>query len=190
MMRLRDTLVLLSLSLALAWTSWLLVRQKPEAEPQFVGPPRSDYQLQNFSLRTFDEQGELAFHLEGPRLIHDGQRRSYEVDQPDFLFYTSGGEAWQAQSKRATIDIGTRRVALREQVRCQPEASGSDRSTWVLHTEALDADPDRKTLSSNLPVTLDRPGSILRGIGLTAQLDSKQFELAATVRGVFKASHD
>lgn len=188
-MRLRDALVLLLLSLALGLSSWLLLKQKPDDSPQFVGPPRSDYQLQNFSLHSFDENGKLAFRLEGPRLIHDDQRRSYDVDLPEFLFYTSSGDAWKAISRKAAIDIKTRRVAMRDQVHCAPLA-GAGSLPWVLTTEALDADPDRKTLSSERPVTLARPGSILHGIGLTARLDSKQFDLAAAVRGTFKANHD
>ncbi len=188
-MRLRDASVLFLLSLALGLSSWLLLKQKPDDTPQFVGPPRSDYQLQNFSLQSFDEHGKLAFQLEGPRLIHDDQRRSYNVDRPEFLFYTGSGGAWKASSRRAEIDIKTRKVAMREQVHCTPVA-GADSLPWVLTTEALDADPDRKTLSSELAVTLARPGSILHGIGLTAQLDSKQFDLAAAVRGTFKANHD
>lgn len=183
-MRLREALALLLLSLALGISSWLLLRQKPDQTPQFVGPPRSDYQLHDFNLQSFDEQGRLAFRLEGPRLSHDEQRKSYDVDAPEFLFYTSSGGAWKANARRAAIDIKTRKVAMREQVHCTPVA-GADGLPWVLTTEALDADPNHKTLSSELPVTLARPGSILHGTGLSVQLDSKRFDLAAAVRGTF-----
>ncbi|PIV35510.1 MAG: LPS export ABC transporter periplasmic protein LptC [Lysobacterales bacterium CG02_land_8_20_14_3_00_62_12] len=189
-MNLRQFLFLLVLSLAVGYTGWLLyASREPEPLPQFVGPPRADYALADFELNSFDALGKLGFRLKAPRLIHDDQRQSYDVDQPTFRFYDSKAGSWRADSDRAVVDIPTRRVALRGGVEVTPEA-GADADPWILTTEALDADPATKIVTSALAVTLSRPGSILKGIGLHANLDLNQFALAAQVRGNFEGPHD
>lgn len=189
-MNLRQFLLLLVLSLAVGGTAWMLfASREPESLPQFVGPPRSDYALADFELNSFDPLGKLGFRLKAPRLIHDDLRQSYDVEQPAFRFYDSKAGSWRANSQRALVDIRTRRVAMRGAVQVNPEL-GPDADPWLLTTEALDADPATKIITSAVAVTLSRPGSILKGIGLHANLDLRQFALAAQVRGNFEGPHD
>jgi len=171
------------LAVAVLVSGWMLLREHERRAPaRFTGPPRSDYQLHEFELASYDETGKLSFRLQSPRLTHDDARSAFHVDAPKFQFFNHDGKAWNATGKRALVDTRSKQVALREDVRVSQVSTGAQ-GRFVLTTQALDADTVNKRLTSDTTVTVQRPGSILRGIGLTANLDTKQFDLAAAVRG-------
>lgn len=178
------------LVLGVMLSSWLLLRDRARnAPPRFNGPPRSDYQLHDFELASYDDSGRLSFQLNSPRLTHDDARSAFHIDDPKFRFFNREGNAWNAASKYALINTQTKMVAMRDNVRVT-QASSESKGEFVLTTQALDADTNNKLLSSETTVTVQRPGSILRGIGMKADLDTKSFELAAAVRGRFEVRHD
>jgi lipopolysaccharide export system protein LptC len=186
----RQILLAVMLAIAVLATGWLLLHERERnAPPSFSGPPRSDYQLENFQLASYDENGRLSFQLESPRLTHDDARSAFHVDAPVFKFYNSDGKAWNATSKRAQIGTIDKKVAMRDDVRVA-QAAGGAQGKFVLTTQSLDADTISKQLTSDVTVTVQRPGSILRGVGLIANLDTRQFDLAAAVRGRFEVQHD
>lgn len=189
-MNTRQFTMALLLAIAVLSTAWMLLRERERNTPiRFTGPPRSDYQLQDFELASYDDTGKLSFKLESPRLTHDDARSAFHVDAPEFKFFNSDGNAWDATAKHAQIDTRSKQVAMREDVRVI-QAGGGPKGKFVLTSQALDADTNNKLLTSQVTVTVQRPGSILRGIGLTANLNTKQFELAAAVRGRFEVLRD
>lgn len=173
------------LALAVLITGWMLLRERERnAPPEFNGPPRSEYQLHDFDLTSYDKTGRLSFRLQSPRLTHDDARSAFHVDLPKFQFFNSEGAAWNATAQRAQINTNSKQVDLRDDVRLTQ--AGGAQGKFVLTTQALDADTVNKKLRSDVTVTVQRPGSILRGIGMTADIDTKQFDLAAAVRGRFE----
>lgn len=186
----RQMLMALLLAAAVVVSGWMLLREQARnAGPRFTGPPRSDYQLQDFELASYGDTGKLAFRLRAPRLSHDDARTAFHVEKPVFQFFNTDGNAWDAQSLRAQIDTRSKQVAMRDSVVVTQKLQDSD-GEFRLETEALDADTNARIITSDQAVTLRRPGSILSGIGLTADLDTKQFQLAAAVRGRFEVRHD
>lgn len=185
-MNTRQIMLALLLALAVISSGWMLLRERERtAPPRFTGPPRSDYQLHDFDLASYDETGQLSFRLESPRLTHDDARSAFHVDQPKFQFFNRDGNAWNATGKRAQIDTRSKQVAMRDEVRVI-QASGGPQGKFVLTTQSLDADTVNKRLNSTVTVTIQRPGSILRGIGFNADLNTKRFELASALRGRFE----
>jgi lipopolysaccharide export system protein LptC len=186
----RQMLLAVMLAIAVLTTGWMLLRERERnAPPNFSGPPRSDYQLENFQLASYDESGQLSFQLESPRLTHDDARSAFHVDAPVFKFYNRDGKAWNATSKRAQIGTRDKKVEMRDDVRVT-QANGGAQGKFVLTTQALDADTIIKRLTSDVTVTVQRPGSILRGVGMVANLDTRRFDLAAAVRGRFEVQQD
>jgi lipopolysaccharide export system protein LptC len=182
----RQIAVALLLVVAVLGTGWMLLRERERNAPaQFTGPPRSDYQLHDFELASYDDQGRLAFRLDSPRLTHDDARSAFHVDAPEFRFFNDDGNAWDATARTARIDTRSKRVAMRDQVRLT-QTSGAPGERLVVTSQALDADTNARRLTSDTTVTVQRPGSILRGIGLDADLDTRHFELASAVRGRFE----
>src|SRR6185312_14040167 len=94
--------VLALLAVALQIAVWVF---RPREEPRaFVGPPRSDYSLTNFTIDALDDEGKLSFRVIGPRLTHKGEDGSVYVDTPDYLMLDNSGNTWTGKSDAAWVN--------------------------------------------------------------------------------------
>jgi len=178
-------LALVLLALAAAVTGWLVWQLREEdAPPQLVGPPRSDYFVDQFELIAFDEAGAESFSLSGPRLSRHPQLGTIEIEQPR-LRMPGEGQGWQGRSDRGWISAEGDRVR-----RCIlpvgiHRASVRSRRHPVRSSEIELLPRENRALSSET-VTITGAGSILRGRGLRADLDAKRVELLAEVTGRYE----
>ena len=165
------------LALAAAGSGWLVYRlgQGDEA-PRLMGPPRSDYSLLDFSLVALDEEGREAFSVRGPRMARHPHLGTLDISEPRLRFPDGHGGVWTTRAHAAFVTADADRVRLSGSVLL--EGPADDRgSPPRLATEQLDLFPDENRIASDTAVTLTGTGSILRGRGLAADLDTRRFEL-------------
>lgn len=181
----RQSFVALALAMIAAITGWMLLREFDQTKPdRFSGPSRPSYELIDFELDAFDEQGKIAFRARAPRLLHDDRVEGMTMTSPVFHLYGDNGQRWRAQSATAWIDTVAKRIDLDTDVAIRRETEDTT-ETWSLTTERLVAHTERRRIETDRAVEVQQPGSILRGRGLTADLDAKTFELKADVHGQF-----
>jgi lipopolysaccharide export system protein LptC len=175
------------LAVIAAATGWRLLMQ-PDAQKadRFAGPSRPSYELIDFELDAFDTQGRLAFKARSPRLVHDEQREGLAVTTPDFVLYGVEGQTWTARALGAWIDTVAKRIDLERDV-VVDRASDKPDEQFSLATERLVAYTETRLIETDREVEVTRPGSILRGRGLSADLSAQSFELKAAVDATFAA---
>lgn len=168
-------LILLLLAVATGWMVWQL--QRHDTSPPLIGPPRSDYQLIDFELVALDEQGKESFRINGPMLSRHPYLATLEVEQPRFLFPDSSGKPWNARAGHAWVAKDGDELRLQQQVEFDgPRDPQGGRIE--LRTEQLTVLPDASVVRNEVAVTITAPGSILRGRGLHAELDTRRFRLS------------
>lgn len=165
------------LALAAAISGWL-VYQLYRAEPPaaLMGPPRSDYSLLEFSLVALDAGGQEAFSVTGPRLARHPHLGTLDVSQPRLRFPDAHGGIWTTRADTAFVSADADRVRLAGEVLMEGPADAGAVPPR-LATERMDLFPRENRIASDDAVTLTGPGSILRGRGLSADLDTRRFEL-------------
>jgi lipopolysaccharide export system protein LptC len=93
---------LAALALGLQILVWVL---RPHDQVQaFVGPPRSDYTLTNFTIDALDDAGKLSFSVIGPRLAHREDVGSVYVTTPDYVMLDNSGNTWKGKSDSAWVN--------------------------------------------------------------------------------------
>ncbi len=175
-----------ALAVVAATTAWLVWLQGRGGDAfDFVGPPRSDYVLSDFSLRAMGDDGRLAFTVESPRLARHPFLGTFEIDQPRFVILDGADDAWDASARRAWVRADGKELRLSESVAAdrRPDA---DSPPVSLRTERLTALLAEDRMASDAPVTLAQPGLILRGVGLDADLKRKRFSLLADVNARYE----
>ena len=165
------------------WLAWLQGRGGDFEE--FVGPPRSDYVLSDFTLRAMGDDGKLAFTVESPRLARHPHLGTFEIDAPRFVILDGNGDAWDASAQRGWVRADGKELRLSESVAAdrRPDA---DSAPVSLRTERLTALLEEDKMTSDAPVTLTQPGLILRGVGLDADLKQNRFSLLADVKARYE----
>ena len=162
---------------------WFLAPR--EEENAFVGPPRSDYTLTDFTLNALDSEGALSFQTTGPALQRRGDDGSIFMTTPDYVVVDGNGHPWKGKSDSAWVNKEGTIMKLLGHVEMhrQPEANlppidvvTRDLTTW----------PKDKKMETAEPATITQPGSILRGVGMRGDLNTKVLELLSDVHATIE----
>ena len=165
---------------ALVW----LIRPVPEAPP-FVGPPRSNYTLDTFTLNSLDDAGRLSFTVVAPALARRNDDGSLWIETPDFTITSNdGSENWKGKSESAWVTKDGTRMLLAGTVKMHRDTDDPKRQAQV-DTRDVTAWPKQNKLETQAPATITQPGSILRGTGMKADLNTHQLELLSDVHATF-----
>jgi lipopolysaccharide export system protein LptC len=165
------------------WVAWL--QRNDVASDDFVGPPRSDYVLSDFTLASLDENGKLAFEVEAPRLAKHPWLDTFAIDEPRFRIIDGGQRTWKASARTGWVSADAKELRLVEAVAAD-RVPTADAPALSLRTERLAARLDTNRMTSDAPVTITQPGLILRGVGLDADLKENRFSLLADVRARYE----
>lgn len=167
-------------------TRWFAdLGREPDAAERFIGPPRSDYTLEAFTLTVLGDEGTLSFRGEAPRMTRHPWLGHLDVETPDFELHTRDGALWRAGAERARISAAADELRLIDDARIEREA-GPDVQPLALTSVELVARPKEDRVTSSHPVEVTMPGSILRGVGLEADLATERFSLLSEVEARYE----
>lgn len=173
----------LAIIAAVIWAAlWYL--RPPEEAPDFVGPPRSNYTLSDFTLNALDETGKLSFTVSAPALARRNDDGSLWIDAPDFLIAAKKGEPWKGTSQSAFVTKDGVHLLLAGEVEMH-RAPSAEAGEARVQTRDVDAYPKENRMETRAAATISQPGSILRGTGMKADLNTHQLELLADVHASF-----
>jgi len=154
-------------------------------EQTFEGPPRSDYTLTDFTLNALDAQGNLSFQTVGPTLARRGEDGSIFVTTPDYVIYDGNGHEWKGKSDTAWVNKEGTLMQLDGHVEMHRQAAKGVEPVDVV-TRNLTTWPKDKKMETAEPATIVQPGSILRGIGIHNNLNTKELELLSDVHATIE----
>jgi lipopolysaccharide export system protein LptC len=167
-------------------TRWFAdLGREPDAAERFIGPPRSDYTLEAFTLTVLGDEGTLSFRGEAPRMTRHPWLGHLDVETPDFELHTRDGALWRAGAERARISAAADELRLIDDARIAREA-GPGVQPLALTSVELVARPKEDRVTSSHPVEVTMPGSILRGVGLEADLATERFSLLSEVEARYE----
>ncbi|MGH8216584.1 MAG: LPS export ABC transporter periplasmic protein LptC [Rhodanobacteraceae bacterium] len=172
---------LIALAIAAAITQLMVWWLRPPPTPvAMVGPPRSAYELDHFTLRAFGDDGKLAFTMTAPHLARREGNDSLYVNAPKYFLVASDGSDWYGTSQYAWISSGNDLVKLIGKVDLhRPPAPQVPEAE--IHTADATVWTQEKRMASAAPSVIQEPGSILRGTGMKADFDTHELELLSDV---------
>ena len=175
----RSLLLGLVLLVAVAVTQLLVWWLKPPPKPnQMVGPPRSSYTLNDFTLDALAEDGSPAFRLVAPYLARREGDDSLYVNAPVYTIYGTDHADWHGTSQYAWVSADNSLVKLIGKVDMHRPAVGQVKAAEV-HTADATVWTQDKRMASAAPSIIQQPGSIMRGVGMKADLNTHSLELLA-----------
>lgn len=175
-------LVLTALVGVTSWWLWQLrERVLGKAPPQ---PPELDYVLEDFELVAYDERGASSFRLQAPRLEHVASTGQLRVQAPRIAMRDGRGQNWRGQAASAIVAPKGEELLLSGEVALERGEGEAD--PLRLTSETMTLFPESRRMESASWVTIEQPGSILRGRGLIADLDADRIQLLADVHATFQ----
>lgn len=173
------------LALVLAFTArWFWPSERSAIVLPSLPDPRFDYSLENFSARFLDDDGRLELQVSGPRLVHDSASRTVTLTEPRFRLDPEGSH-WEGQSELGYFLRDADELILSGDVRFTQALPVGE---TLITGERLQHDRRARTIHSDRPVEIHRPGTLLRAGGLIVNLEDDSIELFNDLHGQFQAA--
>ena len=162
---------------------WFLAPR--EEESAFVGPPRSDYTLTDFTLDSLDEQGQHSFSMTAPRMARRQDDGSIYITAPDYDIVDNSGNVWKGKSESAWVNKDGTIMKLLGHVDMHRIATEKVTPVQIL-TRDLTVLSDPKVKNSQQPrerrmetaelTTVIDPTTVAHGVGMKANMTLKIVE--------------
>jgi lipopolysaccharide export system protein LptC len=189
-------IVVLALVAFAAWMElWLMRARNPNDE--FVGPPRSDYTMKNFTLDALDAEGAYSFSVTGPRMSRRGDDGSIYVTLPDYEIIDNSSNTWKGTAESAWVDKDGNIMKLEGKVLMhrvpneKVDRVDLDTSDLTITTDPKLKDaqghpianaPHRdKRMETAAPAVIYETNNTTRSVGMKADLDLKTIEFLSDV---------
>lgn len=165
-------LVLLVAAMLSGWSAW---KQRDIAEPEVMTSDRPDYLMRDFEVISLNEQGQESMTLRAPQMQRNPKDQTFTIATPLFLLPDDRGHHWQMRSKSAWVSAKADEIRLTGDVRGTSPQEASTPST--LETQRLNIFPRKNLASTDDPVTITQPGSILTGVGFQTNTKTQQYQV-------------
>jgi len=176
-------IILLALLAALSfWLQKSVDRNEAPHDGKFRHDP--DAIAENFSIRRFDDNGQLKYRLTSPYLVHFGDDDSSLVTMPTLINYRQDAPPITLSGKNAKIGAKGEVVYLWDGVVARRPAT-EERAEMTASMPDLTAQPDQGTAFTNSPVEIVQGRSWLKGTGLAIDNNNATMVLQSQVTGIY-----
>lgn len=175
----------------LALGTYWLVRITPTAsapEPEQQVRHEPDYFMRTFSVKTFNEQGQLQSEVNGVEGRHFPDTDTLEIDQVRMRSFNQDGKVVVATADRALsnsdgseVQLFGNAIVVRE---ASTDASGRVDPRLEFRSEFLHAYVNTERVKTNQPVVMTRGNDRFTGDAMDFDNLSRVMNLQGRVRGV------
>lgn len=191
--------ILLLAVLALASQIAVWIFRPREEGNDFVGPPRSDYTLTNFTLDALDVNGQHTFSIVAPRLARRGNDGSIYVTLPHYEILDNSANVWHGTSDSAWVNKDGTIMKMEGAVEMHREPTATVDPVRLLTSDmTITTDPKQKDAPADAPrnkrldtaalTTIVDPNRVVHGVGMKADLTFKVVELLSDVHWIILPS--
>lgn len=132
----------------------------------------------------FSSQGEKHYELISPRLNHFKKNNQTYVETPKLYLYNKEQGKWLITAQYALATQGKSSLSFVQDVDISGAETTNHKNTQLL-TEKITYYPDQNTASTDLPITIVQPGSIIHAIGMDVVFNTGTITLLSKINGTY-----
>ncbi len=141
---------------------------------------QSDYYLEEFTTRKFDENGDLEYRVSGESLLHYPEDDRSEITAPNVILLREGIR-WDITSKQGEMLRNPDTFTLSGDVLL--ERAGNNIDGVSIRTEKLSVRTDNNEVSTDQPIEVIADGWSMSSIGLQTSIDEGKLVFLSKVTG-------
>ena len=194
-MRLRRTLDRLTIYLPLilfgllALGSWWLVRSMPELLPPGIDRQLRqdpDYQLEKFTVKSFDASGRMTREISGQSATHFPARQELHIQDIRLFAENEVGTRIEAQAQKGVSLEKEQQINLSGNV-VVVRLADTQGPRMVMKSQIVTALVDEDRLVSNTPVEIVRGGDVVTAQSMDFDTRNGQYKLQGQVKSTLAA---
>ncbi len=174
----------LLITLSLSW--WLVNASFTQNHTNAASnsPTTPDGFMTEANYTHFDQNGDVQSQLYSPKVTHFSENDTSFLEKPALVMHTLDHQTWLISAENGSSTHGTKEILLKDNVKVQ-RTKVLQNTTSTLTTELLRAYPDTNLAETDQPVTIIQPGSIVKSVGMTANLKTGDINLLSEAQGTF-----
>lgn len=185
----RNLLLTFLLLLSLGFSAWLI--QQTTASQTIATnnqPDTPDSFMIEATYLRMDVNGNVDTKIYTPKLLHYRKNDASEFVHPEIVIFNKDNRMpWQVTAEQGKSEHGTTQIVLWDNVKIHQNAGPNNREITIL-TPALTVYPEPQTAETDKPVTITQPGTVIKSVGLRADMKKGQVQLLSQATGVYNAS--
>ena len=165
-------------------TIWLIITsgQIPSPISQSKKP---DALITDVNATQFNEFGKPQHILKSPRLLHYLKNNTTLITKPFYIFENGKEAPWHIKADQGKVLHDTKTIILTGHVLIK-QLPGINSRHITLLTDKMMFYPQMSLAKTDRPVTIKRPGMIVKGVGLQADLKTGEIKLLSQTHGEYK----
>lgn len=187
MFTLKNTMIALLLILAAGLSSWSIFISKKAHVSASGKSTEPDAFMENVIATIINKEGVRTLLIESPRMVHYADNDTTVIESPRITVYRNSPEPWHINSDYAKATQGTNKIFFWSNVVIHHPYDESTPIT-TFKTNTLTVFPQEKLAQTADEVTLTQPESVVRAIGMTANLNDGEVKLLSQARGEYVPS--
>lgn len=164
------------------WLQSTVDRGETKNDGKFRHDP--DAIAENFTVRRFDQNGQVKYRLTAPYLVHFPDDDTSEVKSPVLTSYRSEGAPVIVTGDNAKVTAKGETIYLWDNVSVT-RAATADRLEMVARMPDLTAQPEAGIAFTGSPVEITQGQSWIRGTGLHIDNNTSTLVLQSQVKGQY-----
>ncbi|MBR9727625.1 LPS export ABC transporter periplasmic protein LptC [Shewanella intestini] len=163
------------------------VQVKRNAQQAQIGTSieRPDFIANNLKTITFNEQGIVDSKVTAKHMEHFESTNMTHFTQPVYLVYPQDGQAqWRLSANKGKLDKDSGLVTLSDDVLI--DAIDVNEPLQSLKTQYIQLDLNTLIGTSSKQVIINGNGFSIKGIGLHADLNTRELTLLEQVQGIYE----
>ncbi len=185
----KRTLLLIGLFALIAvlvlWQPWQ--SKTPALEQSATEQLIPDFTAENLVTRIFESNGRLSHRIRAAHMAHFSQQKITELLEPVYITHLESlsegaSELWQVQASTGRF-YNDEKLELITKV----EVTNLSNIGYIrnISTDYLAIDLNTQQMYTESAVTISGPQFLIRGIGLTVDIESQQMELIQHVETIY-----
>ena len=147
-----------------------------------------DFIVNGVTLTQFDVMGRATNRLFAETMTHYAADDRAELQRPRYVSLRPDQPRLEARARQALVEGGGERIMLTGEVVITRSPGADGEPPMRLATEKLLAVPDFEQYSTDLPVEVDRGGSVVRSVGMDYDNIKRVVKFHSKVRGTIEAA--
>lgn len=181
MTRTRILFIIVLLLIASVTSYFTFDMLQPDTNNHINNPHDPDQIAVNATLTQMNKNGTIAHAVSTPRLEHYPYQDSTSFVKPDINIMNKSQNPWHITADRGTSQQGSTTIQLINNVKLH-QATGPNNTELTITTSAVTIYAKEKHIITDQPVTIIKPGTIIKAVGAEAYVNSKIVNLLSNVR--------
>lgn len=180
----KNTILSVTMILAVGMTIFITLINQPDNSRKKNDASIPDAYMENVNAVILDKVGKVTMKIVTPKMIHYAKNDTTDFIDPQITLYHKSPNPWFIASKTAKAWHGIDNLVFNTDVTIHHPADYNNPAT-LIKTSTLTVHPNENTAETAEPITMIQPNSIMKAIGMHADMDSGNIRLLSQAQGEY-----